>query len=66
MKTGIKNELSAFKVPTPINKKIEKFAELEMISKSDLIRRSVFAEFSKLDEKYRDNRPTNWSKLKTA
>ena len=48
----IKNELVAFKVPTPINKKIEKFAELEMISKSDLIRRSVFAEFSKLDEKF--------------
>ena len=41
-------------------------AELEMISKSDLIRRSVFAEFSKLDEKYRESRPTNWSRLKTA
>ena len=49
MKTAIKNELVAFKVPTPINKKIEKFAELEMISKSDLIRRSVIAEFSILD-----------------
>ena len=66
MKTVIKNELVAFKVPTPINKKIEKFAELEMISKSDLQDCSVFAEFSKLYEKYREIIVQLIYKLKTA
>ena len=66
MKSQIKNELVAFKCPTPFKNKLVKYANLEMVSISDIIRRGTIAEVVKLDEKYRDNRPTNWSRLKSA
>ena len=44
MKSQIKNELVAFKCPTPFKNKLVKYANLEMVSISDIIRRGTIAE----------------------
>ena len=52
MKSQIKNELVAFKCPTPFKSKLVKYANLEMVSISDIIRRGTIAEVANLDAKY--------------
>jgi len=44
MKSQIKNELVAFKCPTPFKNKLVKYANLETVSISDIIRRGTIAE----------------------
>ena len=52
MRTEISNIAVAFKIPSTFNEKLEKYAELEMTSKSALIRNSVAEKFRHLDKKY--------------
>ena len=51
MRTKITNKLIAFKAPNTFAKKLDKYASLEMMSKSDIIRQAVQAQFKQFDEK---------------
>ena len=66
MKSQIKNELVAFKCPTPFKNKLVKYANLEMVSISDIIRRGTIAEVANLDAKYKQSRNSTWLRVKEA
>ena len=66
MRTKITNKLIAFKAPNTFAKKLDKYANLEMMSKSDIIRQAVQAQFKQFDEKYTSPANSTWKSLNRA
>jgi len=64
----IENQIVAFRVPKSLNAKLDKYADMEMLSKSDIIRRAVLKELKVLQETHGDlslsqvsGKPNQWS-----
>ena len=54
----------SFRVPQPLKERLVQVAENEMLSVSDVIRKSVVGTIKTLEEKHHSDRPTQWSVLR--
>ena len=60
----IENPQISFRVPQPLKERLVQVAENEMLSVSDVIRKSVVGTIKTLEEKHHSDRPKQWSVLR--
>jgi len=56
----IENPQISFRVPEPLKDRLYQVAKDEMLTISDVCRRSVVREIQSLEEKYQHQRPLQW------